>query len=283
MSASASRAWMMSGRPVCRAASIWTRRLSCWAAALSARVVVVEPGLADADELRVPRRGRPARRPSPSAPRRRASGGCRRRRTRPGAPRRWRGPWAPRGAGCRSSRSAAPRPRRARATSAPDLALELGEVEVAVAVGDRRRCGRGGSALPQGPRAPGSGRRPDGPGGRLVGFEDHIEDERCGVKVDRPGVARPSRKLDLKLGPGARGARTSGASRAASAASPGAASALRHRPRRAAPAARAPRRTCRASRRAAPRWHGPPLRSASAIAAGRSSRGMVARRPVTAR
>ena len=36
MSASASRAWMISGRPVARAASMWMRRLSCCTAALSA-------------------------------------------------------------------------------------------------------------------------------------------------------------------------------------------------------------------------------------------------------
>jgi hypothetical protein len=74
MSASASRAWMISGRPVRRAASMWRRRLSCCARGALGGVVVVEPGLADAHQLRDARRAPRAPRPSPSAPRRRCIG-----------------------------------------------------------------------------------------------------------------------------------------------------------------------------------------------------------------
>ena len=83
MSASASRAWMISGRPVCARGLDMDAQACCCTAAALGGVVVVEPGLADADEFRMARRARPARRPWPAAPRRRASGGCRRRRRRP--------------------------------------------------------------------------------------------------------------------------------------------------------------------------------------------------------
>ena len=75
-------------------------------------VVVVEAGLADADELRMPRRARRAPRRSPSAPRGRAAGGCRRPRRRPDAPRRSRERRRPGAGGCRSSPCGSRRPRR---------------------------------------------------------------------------------------------------------------------------------------------------------------------------
>jgi len=53
MSASQSREWITSGSPVARAATMWRRKPSSCGRARRVVVVIVEPGLADGDDLRM--------------------------------------------------------------------------------------------------------------------------------------------------------------------------------------------------------------------------------------
>ena len=55
MSSSASRAWITSGSPACRAAAICVRKTRRWTSRGDEFVVIVEPGLADPDAARMGR------------------------------------------------------------------------------------------------------------------------------------------------------------------------------------------------------------------------------------
>ena len=102
MSSSASRAWMISGRPVSCAASIWMRRLVCWIGLAVGGVVVVEAGLADADQAWVAGEGDQFLDRGQGffgGAHRVGAGGV---EDAADAPRRWRGPGVRGAGGCRS-------------------------------------------------------------------------------------------------------------------------------------------------------------------------------------
>ena len=142
VSASASRAWTISGRPVWRAAAIWARKLSACSVARAVLVVEVEPGLADADDLGMAR-GLDQRGRACAAPRSSASCGWTptEHQTSRGA-RRWRAPCRTGRAWCRWS---ACRPRRrcaARASTPVSIARRAREVEMAMAVDQHQLAAR---------------------------------------------------------------------------------------------------------------------------------------------
>ena len=59
MSASQSREWITSGKPVSRAAAMWLAEARCLRVARAVVVVIVEPGLADRHDFRMLRAARP--------------------------------------------------------------------------------------------------------------------------------------------------------------------------------------------------------------------------------
>ena len=92
MSSSASREWMTSGSPVSRAAAMWVRKPRSCASRGAVVVVIIEPGLADRDHLRMPRARDEVVRRRRRAPRARGADGCRPSNRRRESARRWRAP-----------------------------------------------------------------------------------------------------------------------------------------------------------------------------------------------
>ena len=269
MSSSASRAWMMSGRPVSCAAAMWMRRLVCWIGLRFGGVVVVEAGFADARRIC----GWRARATSCIDRGQRFFGGAH--RVGAGgvedarhAPRRWR-------ARCGSLRrrvqivtirvTPAARARAITSGSSPSKSGKSRWQWLSTSSGRVQR--RASSGSPRGERAR-----------RLVDLQHHIHEKRGRVKVDRLAAPGAGGRVWARSAQ-ARAATGSGARRASSAASPGAASggAVPVVPAR---ARRARNRSIRRhdqveARLGAPR---PAPASASASARGRSSRGRVANR-----
>jgi hypothetical protein len=81
------------------------------------------------------------------------------------------------------------------------LAVEIGEIEVAMAVHDLEWCV--GHVSASGVRGAGSGGGNGQPRGGPVEIEEHIEDERGRVKVDRLAAGRARGEVGGQFGPGA--------------------------------------------------------------------------------
>jgi hypothetical protein len=166
-------------------------------------VVVVEPAFADADELRVAARATSSSTVAMGSSAALIGWVPAAQKTGHG-PRRWR---APAGA-CRSfvqivtmRRDTGGHGARPRLGA---LAVEIGEIEVAMAVDDLEwwRLGMGfGLGRARGRSGGGDGQPLGGP----VEIEEHIEDERGRVKVDRLAAPGPRGEVGGKLRPGAPG------------------------------------------------------------------------------
>jgi hypothetical protein len=151
------------------------------------------------------------------APRRRSSGGCRRPRRRGHGPRRWRAPRAPAADGCRSSPCGARRRPRHRSTISARSVVEIGEVQVAMAVDDLGGLLGHGVSYRLGPVSGACGGQGSGGGHGQplrgpVEVEEHIEDERGRVKIDRlaapcPAVRSAASSAQARRGGGIRGRR----------------------------------------------------------------------------